>query len=55
VVHRVLRACIDACAVCALECERHAAHHRHCALCAQTCNACIRACQVLLDSGAFER
>jgi uncharacterized membrane protein len=55
VVHGVLQACLDACAVCAEECERHAAHHHHCALCAQTCNTCIRACQVLLDSGAFEQ
>ena len=53
-VHRLLHACVRACASCAEECERHAAHHRHCAICLETCRACEQACRKLLDAEAFE-
>jgi hypothetical protein len=53
VTHHVLRACVLTCSDCAEECERHAAHHRHCALCAQACRACAQACQALLQGEAF--
>jgi hypothetical protein len=33
---------------CADECERHAAHHGHCRLCAEACRRCERACDELL-------
>jgi hypothetical protein len=52
--HRLLEACIRACSSCAEECERHAAHHRHCALCVKACRACAQACTSLLDAEAFE-
>ena len=53
VVHRLLQACVRACTSSAEECARHAAHHRHCAICEKTCRACIRACTALLDAEAF--
>jgi Domain of Unknown Function (DUF326) len=46
----VLRACVRACEICAEECARHAEHHRHCAICEQTCRACLGACAALLAS-----
>jgi hypothetical protein len=42
------------CSDCAEECERHAAHHRHCAICAKACRACARACGELLEAEAFQ-
>lgn len=36
------------------ECERHAGHHRPCAICAEACRGCARACGVLLEDEAFE-
>ena len=53
VTHHLLRACVLTCTDCAEECERHAAHHRHCALCEKACRACVRACQTLLEAEAF--
>jgi Domain of Unknown Function (DUF326) len=40
--------CRQACATCAEECERHAEHHVHCALCAGACRRCEDACDRLL-------
>jgi hypothetical protein len=51
--HHVLRACVLTCTSSAEECERHAAHHRHCALCAKACRACLHACEALLQAEAF--
>jgi len=42
VLHGLLRACVRACASSAEECERHAAHHRHCATCAQRASARVQ-------------
>jgi len=53
VVHRLLQACVRVCTNCAEECARHAAHHRHCAICEQVCRVCIQACSRLLDAEAF--
>ena len=53
-VQRLLHACVRACRSCSEECERHAAHHRHCAICTDACRSCERACLVLLDAEAFE-
>ena len=48
----LLRAIVDACSrVCgasAEECERHAAHHEHCRVCAEVCRRCTRACDDLV-------
>ena len=52
-VHRLLDACVRACTSSAEECQRHAAHHRHCAVCEQACRTCIDACTALLESEAF--
>jgi hypothetical protein len=53
-VRDLLVACVRSCTTCAEECDRHAKHHRHCAICAEACRACIRACTVLLESKAFQ-
>src|SRR6266576_1474893 len=49
---RLIRATVEACAVaclaCAEECERHAAHHEHCRLCAEVCRRCKQACDDVL-------
>lgn len=50
VAHRLLQACVRTCTSCAEECARHAAHHRHCALCEKVCRACVAACSALLDA-----
>jgi hypothetical protein len=53
VVHRLLQACVRSCTSSAEECARHAAHHRHCAICERVCRACIHACTALLDDERF--
>ena len=52
-VRDLLGACIRSCTTCAEECDRHAKHHPHCAICAEACRACIRACTALRESDAF--
>jgi hypothetical protein len=54
VTHRMLEACVRTCSDSAEECERHAAHHRHCAICAKVCRACARACGELLEAETFQ-
>jgi len=54
VVHRVLQACVRSCTSSADECHRHAAHHRHCAICEKACRTCIDACNALLELEIFE-
>jgi hypothetical protein len=54
VVHRLLQACVRQCALSAEECARHAAHHRHCAICEKACRVCEVACRELLETEAFE-
>jgi hypothetical protein len=49
-VRALLDACRLACAACAAECEGHADHHAHCAICAEACRRCEAACQKLLDA-----
>ena len=46
----VLEACIQACRVCAEECERHAQHHEHCRICAEACRRCEQACSDVLST-----
>ena len=45
-----LTTCIAFCRACATECERHAAMHQHCAVCAKVCNDCVTACNEMLSS-----
>ena len=49
VTQRALEACIRACVVCADECDKHAQHHPHCAVCAEVCRVCAAACTKLLN------
>lgn len=49
-LHRQLEACMEACRVCAEECEMHASHHEHCRICAEECRRCQQACQALLQT-----
>lgn len=55
VIHGLVRACLGTCTSCAEECERHAQHHRHCAICARTCRLCERACTELLETEALQQ
>lgn len=43
-----LQACVIACRVCGEECERHAAKHEHCRICAEACRECEQACNDVL-------
>jgi hypothetical protein len=49
-VRAIVEACAVACLVCAEECDRHAAHHEHCRLCAEVCRRCKQACDDLLSA-----
>lgn len=42
-----LKCCRHVCDLCAQECESHR-HHRHCAICAETCRTCAETCRELL-------
>lgn len=48
VVRSAVESCLVACGACADECERHAAHHEHCRVCADVCRECEGACRQLL-------
>jgi len=37
VIRSVVDACLTTIIACAEECERHAAHHKHCEICAKVC------------------
>jgi hypothetical protein len=50
IIRLMLQACAAACRVCGDECERHAGHHEHCGVCAQSCRRCEQACQEALPS-----
>jgi hypothetical protein len=39
-VRATIEACAAACVACAEECDRHAAHHEHCRICADVCRRC---------------
>jgi hypothetical protein len=53
VLRKQLESCITACRICREECQRHANEHGHCRLCAQSCQACEKACIDLL--GVLQR
>jgi Domain of Unknown Function (DUF326) len=48
VLRASVEACATACRVCRDECDRHASHHEHCRLCADSCRRCEEACRALL-------
>jgi hypothetical protein len=48
VVRAAVEACAVACGASGAECERHAEHHAHCRLCAESCRRCEEACNGLL-------
>jgi hypothetical protein len=50
IARAALDACVVACRACGDECERHAAHHDHCRVCAEVCRSCEQACRDLLAS-----
>jgi hypothetical protein len=50
VIRPLLEACAAACKSCGDECERHAAMHQHCRVCAEACKRCEQACRGLLDA-----
>jgi len=47
-VRAAVEACAIACVACAEECDRHAAHHEHCRVCAEVCRRCKAACDDVL-------
>ena len=49
-IRPMLQACAAACRVCGNECERHAGHHEHCRICAESCRRCEQACREALAS-----
>jgi hypothetical protein len=49
VVRPLLESCVAVCRSCGDECERHAAMHAHCRVCAEACRRCEQACRELLD------
>lgn len=48
VLSLVLDACRTACRICAEECSKHAGHHKHCRICAETCRQCEESCDAVL-------
>jgi hypothetical protein len=50
VTRTTLEACIAACRACGDECASHAAHMRHCEICAERCRRCEKSCRDLLES-----
>jgi len=50
VVCAAIEACIVICRACGDECERHAAHHDQCRVCAGVCRRCEQACSDPLAS-----
>jgi hypothetical protein len=47
-IRATIEACSAACVDCAEECDRHAAHHERCRLCADVCRLCTAACEEVL-------
>mgnify|MGYP006204207793 CR=1 FL=1 len=47
-VRATIEACAAACVACSEECDRHAAHHEHCRICADVCRRCKAACDEVL-------
>jgi hypothetical protein len=52
VIRQMLEACALACQICGDECARHANHHEHCRVCADSCRRCEQSCRDALQSMA---
>jgi hypothetical protein len=50
VTRPLLEACVAICQSCGDECERHAAMHEHCRVCAEACRRSEQACRELLNA-----
>ena len=50
VLRAQVQACLAACRACGAECQKHAHHHRHCAVCAEACRRCEDACNRVLSA-----
>lgn len=50
VLRDLVRACVTACYACGAECQKHAGHHPHCGVCAESCRRCEEACSALLSA-----
>lgn len=46
----VLQTCAVACKTSGDECDKHAAKHEHCRVCAEVCRRCERACRDLVEA-----
>jgi hypothetical protein len=49
----MLETCALACRLCADECDKHAAHHEHCRICAEVCRRCEEAGEGAIRSVGF--
>lgn len=49
----LLKACVVACRESERECARHAEHHGHCQICAETCLVCLDNCEQLLAAMSY--
>ncbi|MFG1697171.1 four-helix bundle copper-binding protein [Nonomuraea sp. NPDC049309] len=49
ITRAILEACAQVCKACGDECARHT-QHSHCAVCAEACRDCERACRELLGA-----
>jgi hypothetical protein len=52
-VEAQLMASAEACRICGAECERHAAAHEYCRVCADACRSGEQACRALLHGASF--
>lgn len=50
ITRSVLQTCAMVCRACGDECERHAAMHEHCRVCAEACRRCQQACEKLINA-----
>jgi hypothetical protein len=44
ILRQMIEVCAAACRTCGDECNRHAAQHEHCRICAEICHSCAQAC-----------
>ncbi len=49
-VRVALEACVQAVRLCGEECEKHAEHHEHCRVCAESCRRCESTCNEVLSA-----
>ena len=49
-IRAIIESCAVACLTCAEECEKHAAHHEHCRICAEACRRCKQTCDDVVSA-----